>query len=83
MVLLLIAAGLLVFGAAAVGGGHGTYWLWLLGLGLAVIASVMSLWCFILRLRVVASARSPDFLSMLMGLASLGVLWFWLSGIWR
>jgi hypothetical protein len=83
VVMLLASAALLVVGAAAVGGGHGVYWPWFLGLGVAVVASAMTMWCFVLRLQVVARTRSPDTVSVLIILAGLVVLGFWLSGIWR
>lgn len=83
VVLLLTSAALLVVGAAAVGGGHGVYWPRFLGLGVAAIASVLTLWCFALRVTVVARTRSLDAVSVLIAFACCVVLSFWLSDTWR
>lgn len=82
-VLIPVSGLVLMVGAAAVGGGHGSYFLWWSGLALAGLSSLVALSCFVLRMRVVAQMRRMDILSLGVTLALIAVLLFWISGWWR
>lgn len=82
-VLIPVSGLVLVIGAAAVGGGHGSYILWWSGLALAGLSSLLAVWCFVVRQRVVFRKRRVDGLSLGVTLALIAVLFFWISGWWR